>query len=59
MTIDQAIDAIRHVCDGPVTRFVMMGRAMDLAIANPGDRDAILNALHESLLMGKDWDTES
>lgn len=41
----EALDAILHRTDGPVTPFVALSRALDLAAEGKLDRYAIANAL--------------
>jgi hypothetical protein len=48
LTTADARDLIAHGCDGPVTRFVAINRALELA-ALGANQDALANALHELL----------
>lgn len=47
--IEDAKSDIAHRCDGPVTDFVMVSRAVALAADGKHDREAVANALYELL----------
>lgn len=47
--IDAALDLLTHGCDGPVTRFVVISRALELASVGAYCTDAIANALDAAL----------
>jgi hypothetical protein len=40
---------IAHGCDGPLTAFVLISRATDLAANPDSDREKVANALYEEL----------
>ena len=42
-------NAISHICDGPVTDYVMIARAVRLAAEGKHDADTIAEALYELL----------
>jgi len=44
-----AEEEIEHLCDGPLTPFVLIGRATDLAAKGEHSADAVANALHTCL----------
>jgi len=47
-TVSQVRDEISHLCDGPVTQFVLIARAMEAA--KSGDPEVAANALYQELL---------
>lgn len=49
LTPYEAERRISHLCDGPITVFVMISRAVELAAKYPADRETIANALYDLL----------
>jgi hypothetical protein len=45
----ELVDLICHPHDGPVTAFVMVARATDLASRHPGEGEVIANILWETM----------
>lgn len=45
----KAYDAITYPYDGPITVFVLIGRAMDYVTANPTHKRETSNALYNAL----------
>jgi len=48
--IRAAREKIDHGCDGPITPFVLIARACDLASGSERERSAVANALHGALV---------
>lgn len=48
-SIDLIKESLDHGCDGPITPFVLISRAIDYAIRWPASRENIANALDELL----------
>lgn len=51
-----AKEEIMHGCDGPLTRFVLISRAVKLAAKNKFSSDAVANGLSEALEAIGDFD---
>lgn len=47
--IRRAYEDITHGCDGPITTFVLIGRAIELASKKSHNNDALANALVQAL----------
>lgn len=54
--IEEALKAIDHYCDGPMTPFVAIGRACDLAASGDVSAEAVANAL-DLVLRSYGWMT--
>ncbi len=49
--IDAIKERLNHGCDGPITPFVLISRAINLAYGQSGEHaENIANALHELLI---------
>jgi len=48
--IQRVKNEISHLCDGPVTAFVLMSRACKLAEKGTFDSEVVANGLHAALL---------
>jgi hypothetical protein len=49
MTTMDARETIAHICDGPLTPFVLISRAVELAGGKQSPDDPVANALYDAL----------
>lgn len=59
MSIQDIISDITHGCDGPVTKFVIVARAMDLVAKQPELAENAANAVYELVVGQGAFDDES